>query len=77
MISWTKKILITISAISDEKVNTKEKTKDCLIENYKSIGKFGSINNPIAKVTFEGKSFIVDANYMKQAMEKIIALNEI
>ena len=50
MISWTKKILITISAISDEKVNTKEKTEDCLIENYKNIGKFGSINNPIAKV---------------------------
>ncbi len=77
MISWNKKIFITISAISYEKINTKEKTKDCLIENYASIGKLGSINNPIAKVTFEGKSFMVDANYMKQAMEKIIALNEI
>ena len=77
MISWNKSINIKIQAISAEKVNSKEKTKECTIRNNASSTKFGSITNPIARIEFDGKEFLVDANYMKQAMEKIIALNDI
>ena len=77
MISWNKSINIKIQAISIEKANSKEKTKECIIRNSASNTKFGSITNPIARIEFDGKEFLVDANYMKQAMEKIIALNDI
>ena len=64
-------------AISIDKSQSKEKTKDCIIKNNASNTKLGSITNPIARIEFEGKEFLVDAEYMKQAMEKIIALNNI
>lgn len=80
MIGWTKDIRITIGYKDKVDCSDKrKKKKDLIITNNKSNsinGKFSSVDSE-AILKIDGKEYVVEAEWMKEAMEKIIALGKI